>query len=71
MTLELETYEEEYLETRAQETGTTAELYARELLQECLENVALVQIADERMAEWKAEGGSAIPWASVKAENGL
>jgi hypothetical protein len=71
MTLELETYEKEFLETRAQATGTTPEIYARELLQECLENAALVQIADERMAEWKAAGQPTISWANVKADNGL
>ncbi|GHU46296.1 hypothetical protein FACS1894190_18330 [Spirochaetia bacterium] len=71
MIIELEKQDEQYLEKLAKDKGKTAEVYAREILEDVLENNALLKLAIERKAEWEATGRKTVSWAQVKAENGL
>jgi predicted DNA-binding protein len=71
MTIELETADVRYLERIAKDEGKTAEIYAREILENVLENNALSKLAETRYADWIADGKKTVSWAQVKAENGL
>ncbi|GMO56838.1 MAG: hypothetical protein Ta2A_02260 [Treponemataceae bacterium] len=71
MTVELEKTDMCYLETLAGEHGTSAENYAKEALENWLENQALLKLATQRKKEWIADGCKTVSWAQVKAENGL
>ncbi|GMO27718.1 MAG: hypothetical protein Ta2B_08360 [Termitinemataceae bacterium] len=56
MIIKLEKPDVQYLERIAKDEGKTAELYAREILENVLENNALLKLAIERKAEWEATG---------------
>jgi predicted DNA-binding protein len=56
MTIKLDKPELKYLKVLAKRNGKKSEAYAREVLEDFLENDALVKLADQRMKDWEADG---------------
>jgi predicted transcriptional regulator len=71
MTIKLDKPELKYLKILAKRNGKKSEVYAREVLEDFLENDALVKLADQRMKDWEADGFRTYSWEDIKAENGL
>ena len=56
MNVKLAKPERQYLDVLAKKNKKKPEAFAREILEDFLENDALVKLAAERMAAWEADG---------------
>jgi predicted DNA-binding protein len=71
ITMEIDSGAEAFLETMARDSGRTPALIAGEVVEDWLENQALLRLAEERKADLKAGRSYTIPWGKVKAEYGV